>query len=376
MRIAFIATSKIPSRTANSIQVMKVCQAFRELGHDIGLWVPGPSSEVDWHGLAAQYGLQERFPIHWLSTVNLLRRYDFALRAVRAARRWGAEFFYTWPLQAAALASTLGFPTLLEMHDRPHGRFGPWLFKAFLRGSGALRVYPITSALETWLSEAYRVDLNEPFSVVSPMGVDLYQYEQLPGPVEARDRLDLENRFTAGYTGHLYRGRGINLLYELARQLKDVNFLLVGGEDESVDFWRRKAEADGVENLQLQGFVDNAMLPMYHAACDVLMMPYERAISVSSGGDTAAFASPMKVFEYLAAGRAIISSDLAVLHEVLNDQNAIMVPPEDLDAWSQALGTLVADPSLRTRLAERAKADSKKYTWLERAKRSIMDVKV
>lgn len=51
MRIACIATSRVPSRTANSIQVMKVCQAFVELGHEVRLWLPGKAAGVAWPDL-------------------------------------------------------------------------------------------------------------------------------------------------------------------------------------------------------------------------------------------------------------------------------------------------------------------------------------
>jgi hypothetical protein len=66
-------------------------------------------------------------------------------------------------------------------------------------------------------------------------------------------------------------------------------------------------------------------------------MPYERSVAVSGGGDTADVCSPMKMFDYMAAGRAIISSDLPVLQEVLNEQNAVFCSPDAPDQWEQAL---------------------------------------
>jgi glycosyltransferase involved in cell wall biosynthesis len=126
-----------------------------------------------------------------------------------------------------------------------------------------------------------------------------------------------------------------------------------------------------IENVHAMGFIPNLELPLHQAACDVLLMPYERRISVSSGGDTARFASPLKVFEYLAAGRAIISSDLPVLREVLDEGNAMLVPPEDPEPWDEALSFLMNHPDQRETLALQARQDAGQYAWVERVKRAL-----
>jgi len=100
-------------------------------------------------------------------------------------------------------------------------------------------------------------------------------------------------------------------------------------------------------------------------------MPYEQQIEGSSGGNSAAICSPMKMFDYLAAGRAIITSDLPVLHEVLNHENAVFCPPDDVAHWSQALSTLISDPEYRQKLSVRAKQDAGRYTWRARARNTI-----
>ncbi len=371
MRIALISASRVPSRTANSIELMKVCQAFIDLGHEIHLWLPGPEPKMAWAELKEVYGIRDSFPISWLTSFEVFRRYDFSLRAVLKARAWDPSLFYVWPLQAAAIASSLGLPTAVEVHDRPQGRLGPILFRRFLEGRGATRVLPITEAMREWLSDAYQVDLSPPFALVAPMGMDLAQYHNLPDPENAREKLGLAQGFTAGYAGHLYAGRGIDMLLDLAWRNQDVHFLWAGGEPEAVEFWRSRLQQAGLQNVHLFGFVPNEQLPLVQAACDVLLMPYERQISVSSGGDTAQFASPMKQFEYLASGRAILASDLPVFREVLNEGNAVLLPPNDVAAWDQALNQLIADDSRRNSLAERACKDAAQYDWRDRARRLL-----
>jgi glycosyltransferase involved in cell wall biosynthesis len=130
---------------------------------------------------------------------------------------------------------------------------------------------------------------------------------------------------------------------------------------------------DGLENITLTGFVDNTILPLYQAASDVLLMPYGKKIAGSGGGDSAQVASPMKMFEYMAAGRAIVSSDLPVIHEILDERSALFCPPGDLDAWKGALIELRDNSEKRDRLGKHAETAVKAYTWRARAEHAVQD---
>jgi glycosyltransferase involved in cell wall biosynthesis len=204
------------------------------------------------------------------------------------------------------------------------------------------------------------------------MAVDLEPYADLPSPAQARAQLGLQEGITAGYTGHLYPGRGTDLMFELAGRHPEFQFLWVGGEELAVAQWRkRQMDTAGMSNLQIVGFVDQERLPAYQAACDILLMPYERRVGVSSGGDTAAFASPMKMLEYLAAGRAILASDLPPIREILHEKIARLVPPEDVSAWSQSLRELGEGASRRETLGSAARVEAARHTWRERAHRAL-----
>ena len=370
MRIAVIAAAPIPSRRANSLQVMKTCGSLAQLGHAVHLYVPGTASRVTAEEISAHYGLRAVFPITWLPAWRPLRNYDFSWRAVHAARRWRADLLFVRPLQAAALAARLGRPTLLDLHDRPHGRFGPRLFRWFVTGRGARRLLTTTRALRSWLEQGLGMRLPDTFVRVAPNGVDLESYAGLPAPPEARRLFGLPERFTASYTGQLYAGRGLDLLLELARRHPDLGFAWAGGDPEAVDRWRSRLAAAGVENTVLLGFVPNERLPLLHAASDILLMPYEERVFLS-GGNLSTFYSPMKLFEYMASERAILSSDLPVLHEILNEDNAVLLPPEDIEAWDGALVRLVHDDEGRLRLGRQARRDASRYTWEARARTAL-----
>ena len=370
MKIVCIAASFIPANTANSIQVIKASQALAALGHQVLLLVPG-EEETGWDELQDHYGLREPVDIRWIPENLTFRRYDFAIKAVREADRQQPDLVYTWVLQAGVLALWRKLPVVLELHDRVTGRMGPWLFKRFWAAKAYKRLLTNTSALREILVSEFDLQDFANQICITPNGVDLERYQDLPEPADARKVLGLPAGFTAGYTGHFYAGRGMNLMFEMARALPAVQFLWVGGETPEVTSWKHRAREQNVENLVLTGFVDNARLPLYQAAADVLLMPYETQIAGSGGGNSADIASPMKMFEYLAAGRPILSSELPVIHEVLDDSNAVFCPPEDLAAWQSAMQDLQDDPGRCQQLGRIARQTAENYTWRARAEKAL-----
>jgi glycosyltransferase involved in cell wall biosynthesis len=370
MKIVSIAASFIPSNTANSIQVIKASHALAQLGHDLTLLVPG-ETKTGWEQLQRHYGLETSFNISWISENLLFRRYDFAIKAMQQAVKMSPDLIYTWALQASVLSLWRGFPTILELHDRVTGKLGPWLFRRFWASKTRKRLLTNTNALRNLLIQDFSLDLENGDIIAAPNGVELERYRSLLAPEKAREECGLRQGFTAGYTGHFYAGRGMNLMYDLAKALPEINFLWVGGEQEDVLLWKERASKDGVQNLTLTGFVDNSVLPHYQAASDVLLMPYGTSIAGSGGGNSAEIASPMKMFEYMAAGRAIMSSDLPVIHEVLDERSAVFCPPQDFLAWKSALESLKEDPGKCQSLGAAARNLAKNYTWQARAEKAL-----
>lgn len=370
MRIACIGLSKVPANTANSMQTVKVCGALAQGGAELRLWAPGRAETLDWKALAAYYGLSgaRPFEVAWLPSARALHRVDYSLGALGAAWRWKADAVYTWLIQTAVFALSLGFPVIYEMHDRPTGRFGPAWLRRFARLPGRRRVLFITRALREKTAAEFGVSFADDEVQIAPNAVELERYAHLPTPAAARRQLGLPERITAVYTGHFYAGRGMDVLWSLAQEFPQVGFLWVGGRAPDVQLWQEKVQRAGLENVTLTGFVENTRLPLYQAAGEIALMPYERSIAGSSGGNSADICSPMKMFEYMAAGRAILSSDLPVIGEVLNAENAVFAAPEDPAAWARALAALLADAPLREKLGARARQDVVEYTWRARAK--------
>ena len=374
MKIAVITNSRIPSLTANSIQAMKVTQALMQLGHEIRMFAPREAGSVSGESLAAHYGLHLIPDLELLSSERHLKRFDFIFHAQRAAKKFHADLIYTWLPQSAVIGLWAGYPVVLEMHADVSGRMGAWWLGRFWKAKGNKAMTVTTSALRNALERSTQLQFKNESLLIAPNGVELEKYEGLPNPPEARHQLNLPEGLTVGFTGHIYPGRGADLLFDLAKKMKDINFLWVGGTPELVKFWRGKLSEAKLSNVTMTGFVNHEKIPLHQAASDVLLMPYSRSIEGSSGQDIAEVINPMKMFEYMASGRAIISADLPSIREVLNEKNAVFCEPGDtgkrrpevLEMWKLEIEALLADGARRLELGDQARRDVQRLTWVKR----------
>jgi glycosyltransferase involved in cell wall biosynthesis len=370
MRIGCITTSIIPSKTANSIQAVKVCHALKQIGHDIHLWVP-EFQRAHWDEIAEIYGITDQFEITWLPFSKRLKQYDFSWRSVRSAIEWKADVIYTWTLQAAFFANLQKVPIAMEFHDFPMGFMGPKLFQMLMRLRTKKLIMTTTRALAEGIEERYNLRFDPANLQIAPNGTDPERYNDLPNPDKARKSLGLKNGFTVGYTGHFYPGRGMNLLTAIARSMPEVNFLWVGGQEKDIAPWHAELNTQSIHNVTITGFIPNSQLPIYQAAAEILVMPYGKKIEGSSGGNIARVINPMKMFDYLSTGRAIIASNIPVFHEILNEKIAVFCDPDNVNEWVSAIKKLSINDNLRLSMQKTALEAAKSYSWKNRAKDSI-----
>lgn len=373
-RLHYISPSVLPSKSANSVHVMLQCDGLVAAGAAVTLYAK--RSVKAEHDLAPQlrraYGVDPG-RLDLVTTYSRSSRGDtlriaaMALRrTLRAPRR---EPVLSRNLYAAyALAVLARRPVLFETHQLELGmRQG--LQRALIRCPWVTTVV-VSDRLSTCLAEHHGVAPRRALVLhdAAPAGI-------LPVPPPAR-RAALSHALgedlahwdaVAGYFGHLYRGRGIEVIEALAAARPRCLFLVYGGND--ADVAAHRAACTGA-NLRFMGHVPHPVARAAMATVDVLLMPYQHSVSIGSGAhDTARWMSPMKMFEYLATGVPLISSDLPVLREVLQDGvNGLLVPPADPAAWAAALDRLAGHTDVARAIGERAHAEYlAHHTWTRRA---------
>ncbi len=379
MKIVFITGTRIPSRAANCVHILNLCQASKRNGHEVELIsrppLDGNEQYINTNNFWNDFSLTDRFPIHYRHDIRQTRGFGYACRVLLLARQLNADLVLTRNLSVALCTAWTGLPTILDIHTPRRERHR---FRFLLKSPGLKRITVISNALRNHLLKVEGVSVERHGVIVCPDGADIDRFADQSANARARNITGTAgDSITVGYSGHLYQGRGIELIIDLAGRLPQFRFLLVGGEDEHVNRYQVLARTRGLTNLFFSGYVPNCEVPSYLAACDILLMPHqERVAAAGDAGDISRWTSPLKMFEYLASGRPLISSDLPVLREVLNDHNAVLCPPTDLDQWQQAIEKLAADPVQRQKIAQTAKTDVARYTWRDRARQILADLRL
>ncbi|WP_326693589.1 glycosyltransferase family 4 protein [Streptomyces sp. NBC_01766] len=350
MRIAYLHGGSIPSFFANGVHVMRMCDAFAAAGHDVTLYsMPSAYSTCSTCSTEdpyTYYGVRHHFPIRLVPAPDFTPDgYRHRAADIRALVTDGPPPDLVYgrdPYALTALADLA--PFVYEVHQLRQDLSPAGTEEELLGMPRLARVVVITHALAHDLAEKYEQLGTLPVLVAPdcadpPDPADPTNAPQLPG------RPDVPR---VGYVGHLYDGRGIGLVLDLAERFPGVDFHLVGGTDEDRARWEKACRSPQV---YFHGHLPPSELPAHYPLFDVVLAPYESKVYTWGRLDeTGRWASPMKVFEYMSHGLPMIASDLPVLREVLQDRvNCLLRPPGDPAAWAEALGELLADEALRRR---------------------------
>lgn len=351
-----------------------VLDALLSAGHSVHLWSTGRMA-----------GVPERVPVSGLPAVqraNLPTEIaELVSGLLQIAKLWRSHsadaFIYQRyslnNLAGLVLARRWGVPLVLEANASE---------VAWRREWGSLRFRGLSEACERLLLRAADrvvvVSSNAEQDLliagadhdrirVVPNGVDV---DRFAGAMP-RDLGVGDEALTIGFCGLFYRWHGVPTLARafclLAERVPEARLLLIGKGDEEplVDAVLQQA---GLSSRVLRpGLVSRDDVPGYLAAADILVSPH---------ADVDGFiGSPIKVFEYMATGKAIVASDVAQIGDVLEDgRTALLVPPGDPGALANALERLLNDPELRERLGEEAQRTARnQHTWGARL-REILDV--
>jgi glycosyltransferase involved in cell wall biosynthesis len=207
--------------------------------------------------------------------------------------------------------------------------------------------------------------------VVNPNGVDVDRFST--GSASIRHRLGIDDEsVVAGFVGSFGPWHGGPVLAhafsKVAPRAPHLRLLLVGDGPELAPTLEIVRDADLEDRTTVVGQVPPTAVPSYVHACDVLVAPH---VPLPNGVEF--FGSPTKLFEYMAAGKAIVASRLGQIGEVLeHGVTGWMVEPGSVDELGEALVAVAADPELRRELGAKARRQaSEHHSWQLNARRVI-----
>ena len=367
MNILYIARSTIPSREANSIQVMKMCQAFAQNGHKVMLLVTNkqqtPDGDID--NIYTAYGVKECFTIQRLPSDHKKARAFFEIIGIKKTlAAFKPDLVYGRCSFGCTIACMNGYHTIYEAHGPiwSSSTLKKYGFLLLSRNKNFKRLIVISEALK-------KLYINEKIITTDKI------YVAHDGADEITDfdtKVKLHgksNKLNIGYSGHLYTGKGMEVITKIAPLAKEFNFHIVGGTEKDIAYWKSVISTD---NVYFYGFLPQNDVAKYINSFDICLLPNQKLVLPCGTQDTkrniSDFTSPLKMFEYMAHKKAIIASDLPVLREVLNSSNSQLVPCDDINGWLSALDNF-KDLQKREVVAQQAYSDfMQTYRWKKRAK--------
>mgnify|MGYP002351146511 CR=1 FL=1 len=326
--------------------MVRMCEAFAELGHEVTLVVSeqGVSAReiLDFYGVEVEINI-----IRVKVSKGKIGNMSYAIKAGLAARRAAPDYVVGRSVSACAFACFLRCKTVLDSHGPVwQSNIFDWLlFRYMVMCPSLVRMTVNSNALKKMYEEKGAVPkcgITVAFNGSKP-DAGIVEIQQWPGRAGGQQ---------IGYFGNLYPGRGIDLIMECAKNMPDSDFHIFGGSEKDIDFWRNN---NLPSNVFLHGFINNHLVQSYRARCDVLLAPYQASgVAVAGGGgDSSRYMNPIKIVEYMSSGKAIVCSDIIVLREVLGDDGAVFVEPDNIQEWISAIG-LLKDDKVRDEYSRRA----------------------
>jgi glycosyltransferase involved in cell wall biosynthesis len=376
MKLIYITNARIPTEKAHGIQIMKMCQTFAVTGLEVELVVPWRFNKIKKDPFD-YYSIRKNFRIKKLPSLDIIplgipkicfwiQNLTFALSVFFYLILKKTDIIYSRDLFSLWLLSFFKKNIIYEAHTFP-GHF--FLYKRVFQKAKA--VITITQKLKELLVEQ---DIPANKILVAPDGVDLKEFDIRESQEQCRQKLNLPlDRKIVGYVGQLKTmemEKGIGCLIKVLKILKENNPLitlcLVGGQESDIVGYKKMASKMNLtNNILFIGQVRHCLIPYYLKSFDILVMPFPWIKHY------AYYMSPLKMFEYMAAQKPIVASDLPSIREILSEKSAILVKPDSPQDLAKAINQTLKNPDFSAKISEQAYQDVQEYTWQKRVKKIL-----
>jgi glycosyltransferase involved in cell wall biosynthesis len=371
------------SKDGQAVHIEEMIQSLRELGHEVVVVAPGQGDPASGH--AGSMGgevswvqrLRAALPKAVYELMELAYSWVAYRRLLKAAKDFKPDLLYErynlFLLSGLMLKRKTGIPMLLEVNAplaaerERHGgglglpRLARWAEATVWRGAD--RVLPVTQVLAGHLRA---VGVPDERIVVIPNGINEAHFAQAPTSADAKAKLGWPGALVLGFTGFVRDWHGMDLVIRWMASPaapSQARLLLVGDGPARSDLESLAAGLKLGDRVRFTGVIDRHAVPEHVAAFDIALQPA-----------VVAYASPLKLFEYLALSKAVLAPSTPNICEILDqERNALLFDPGEQGAFERALQRLATDSGLRDRLGLAAQLTIRErdLTWLGNAKRVV-----
>ncbi len=363
MKILYSASIRLPTEKAHGIQIMKMCEAFVCTGNEVSLFVPSFVFNKNNENVFEYYGVKPDFLIKRSFSIRLitlgpvgffLETILFFISSIFKKDFWAADCVFSRDEMLVSLYSIFKKNVIWETHTGSYNLFAKIALKR------SLRIVAISQGLKDfYVSKG--VTANK--ILVAHDGVDLDEFSASISKSSARVILGLsDDKKIVMYVGRLDGWKGLSTFLEASKNFDEETLaVVIGGEESQIQ--KLKSQYQLVNFLGYKPYKD---LPIYQKAADVLVIP-----NSGNGSISRLYTSPLKLFAHMMSGVPIVASDLPSLREILNENNAILVKPDDSEALYQGIQNVLEKRINADILARNALQDVQEYSWKIRAKKII-----
>lgn len=375
MHVAYLDPHPVPDNCPEALQILYTIDALGALGARVTLITPKPESVAAARAMIG-HELSANVQVRHLESRRGLWRWlrsnqPFYRMAAGELKTLGADAVLVRNLKMAEhlLRHAPNVPLFFETHElfaqsyreehprmnlRRHHKLAALAQREEFVYRNAKGLVALTPLLVEDIRTTYRVETP---AIVAPDGVDL---EQARAPIPAAPHTIP----WLLYLGSLHPWKGVDTLVRAMAHVKQPAELhIVGGNAARIGELRALAdEFDVIRRVMFHGPVEPGRRFEYIHRADICLLP------LTDTGLGGRYTSPLKLFEYMAAGKAIVVSDLPSMHQVLTpEQNALLVPSGEPEAFAQAIDRLLMDKALKTRLGDAAKSRAQSFSWRARS---------
>jgi glycosyltransferase involved in cell wall biosynthesis len=372
MKIVYISCVQLPSRYASSVHIVNMVEQFAALGHSTVLFNPNIQSKYNAKKLAKYYGVLPNFQLlrFWIiraqARIRYLRRFKRFTYGLYL-RFLNPDLVYIRDqaiYEFSSLVASLGKPFILEAHlPNKTAELGLLLGHKNLVKFVVISIALKNEYLRLYPSIADKIEVHHDAASHNSKASLMLKDKQ----VKKED--PSAKIFTGAYIGNLYPGKCMEELVSFAERLEgQVRFMIYGGQEDDIKYWRSSLEKNSIPNISLCGYLAPTDLLDSLTEVDFFIAPFSKEVTVS-GYNLTPWMSPLKIFEYMALNKPIVCTDLPVIREILeNGYNALLCEPGNPLSWISSILYLKNNQSHCKRLAKQALEDfENQYTWNKRA---------
>jgi len=352
MKITYIAEISLTNRSAYTHHVLKMCDALSKKGN-IELIIPFAKRNVNLNKIKKNFLIKTKknFLIRSILKVNIknfLKRFLFGFKAANFLRSNNSEIIISRSLTASFFLCIFRVYHYLEIHTELKG-LTKFLFINLncINSKYLKKIILISKSLSKKFTSIKKKKI-----LILHDAVDIKDFRYKPKNTKLIKSVT--------YVGSFYKGKGVDLILQLANKFEGISFNIYG--DTLGNYYQK------IKNIKFHGYIDYHQVPEVLVNSDILILPsadiqFGRAKNINITN----YNSPLKMFDYLAAGKIILASKRDGICEILkHNYNSVIVQNYNLEAWSKTLEKIIRNKYNLVKLRNNSIKTAKKNTWDKR----------